>query len=473
MAAPYDEAWDLEDVSEIIHQQYFTNYEQEWSDWFGKNTNQLIRPHTETIMGDGKTMNFELAPGDTVRFATTMLGAFADPDTFDPGVIKVRFNKQTSANDFVRVSGSCQTNDIDLEAGKNGSIVDFVERMQAQIEPAYDEGMAIHRNIGRSARLALVNGTPTLNNGTAIDATAGVASSSTATNTGGARFKIDNGSIAYFRAGRRIDICNATTGVAYAANVRVTDVNVVDSSIGVAFGTTGSHATRLSTGNLASVVDNAEIFMSGERNAGMYSLGAYFTAPTAGESFIGGVDRTTSDYRFMNPLHVNYSASPTPLTKSVVDTLSKAMQYRSESEIAVVLTTDLDLHQKLRNEYTEAAFLNIPDGDNRLKRFANFGALGLNYQHPAFGLLKIVADVLQTSGTLRAVIPANWRALQYGRKGLRMMPGQGGGRNGWYRVTESAPNTGNSMIWKCDFYALHCDWCFAPWKQGHVTGLTV
>jgi hypothetical protein len=69
-----------------------------------------------------------------MRNSTSMLGAFAQADIFEPGTLKVRFNKQTSANDFIRVSGSCQTNDIDLENGKMGSIVDFVQRMQDQID---------------------------------------------------------------------------------------------------------------------------------------------------------------------------------------------------------------------------------------------------------------------------------------------------------------------------------------------------
>lgn len=472
MAAPYDNSWDFEDFLKIHQEQYFKDYEVEWSDYFGLATNKLFKPDMEQIWGDGKTMQFELAPGDTMRNSTTMLGAFAAPDAFQAGTIKVRFDKSSTANDFIRVSGSCQTNDIDLQNAQRGSIVNFVERMQAQIDPAYDENLAIHRNIGRSARLALVNGTPTANNGTSIDATAGTAATSTATNSTGGRCKIDSGSIAYFRAGRRLDFYSAA-GALHASNVRVSDVNSVDSSIGFDFTSTSSFDARVSTGSLATIADNDEIFLSGERNAGMWSMGAYFSIPAAtGDSFIGGVDRMASGYRFMNPQCINNNATNVPLTKSTLDQLALVAQLRSEEEAGVVLTTPLDLHQKLRNEYTEAAFLNIPDGDNRLKRFANFGTMGLNYQHPAWGLVKVMADVLQTAGTLRAIVPEKWRMLQYGQKGLRTMPGQGGNKNGWYRTSESAPNSGDSMIWKCDFYALHCDWCFSPWKQAHVTGLT-
>jgi hypothetical protein len=197
----------------------------------------------------------------------------------------------------------------------------------------------------------------------------------------------------------------------------------------------------------------------------MYSLGAYFSAPTAGESFIGGVDRNSSGYRWMIPVTSRAGATAATLTKSMVDDLAIAMGYRQEDEYGVVVTTSPDLHQKLRNEYTEAAFLNIPDGDNRLKRFANFGTMGLNYQHPVFGLVKVMSDVLHVPNAVRVIVPETWRSLYYGFRGLKMMPGTKGG---WYRVTETTPNTGLSKVWKCDWYALQTDWCSQPWKNGQI-----
>lgn len=476
MAEPYDSEWDLEDASSLIQQDYFSRLEEEWFDRVGEITNRFFKPFSERIGGDGKTMQFEYAPGDTMRNSTSMLGSFAQADLFESGTLKVRFNRQTpSSNDFVRVSGSCETNDIDLINGTYGSIVDFTQRMQDQIEPNYDENMAVHRNLTRSALLAQVNGTPTLANGDCIDSDAGaVAATGTATNAGGGRFKVDAGSISYFRRGRRLDIgvYTAATGafVSHASNVRVTHVNYVDFSIQVAFNSTATSGTvRASTGNLANVADNDSIFLSGEANAGMFSLGAYFSTPAASEPFIGGVDRTTSANQYLIPITLKYSS--TPLTKGIVDRLALAMGYRVSKGVAVTLVTSPNLEQKLRNEYTEAAFLNIPDGDNRLKRFGNLGTMGINYQHPTFGLVKILADNLATDGTLRAIMPEKWAALQYGPKGLRQMPG-GGGRPGFYRVTETTPNTGLSMVWKADWYALVCDWCFNPGAQGQATGLT-
>lgn len=467
MAEPYDSAWLLEDVSAIIQQQYFPEFTEEAPGRFGAVVNKYFKPSMDAITGNGKRMQVEIAPGDTVRFGVDPLGPFAQPDVFQAGQIDVRFNKQTPANsDFSHISASCQTNDIDLEVAGRGSIIDFVERMFKQVMPEYDEKLAIHRHLSRTAQVGTVADTPKLNNAFNLTQATG-----TATNSGGARFTVSGGSISYFRPGTRIDIVNASTGVTVAGNVAVTDSNPADLSIGVqSITTAGVNPVRLSTGNLASVTSGMQIFYTGERNAGMYSLGAYFSAPAVtGDLFIGGVDRSSSSYRWMIPVTTRAGATSATLTKSMIDDLAISMGYRDESEQGVVITTSPDLHQKLRNEYTEAAFLNIPDGDNRLKRFANFGTMGLNYQHPVFGLVKVISDVLHVPNTVRVIVPETWRSLYYGFRGLKMMPGTKGG---WYRVTETTPNTGLSKIWKCDWYALQTDWCSQPWKNGQILNVS-
>lgn len=462
-AEPFDSAWGLEDASAIIQQQYFPEFTEETPGRFGSTTNKYFKPSMEPISGDGKTMQVELTQGDTVRFGTDPLGAFASPDMFQAGTLKVRFNKQTTANDFSHVSASCQTNDIDMELNGKGSIVDFVERMFKQIMPEYDEKLAVHRHLAKTCLVGNVSGTVKQN--TTFNYSQ--STSGSVSNTTGARFVVSNGSISYFRPGTRIDVYNGSTLV--AGNVAVTDSNPADLSIGVQF-VSGSNPVRNSTGLLSGIADGYSIYYTGERNAGMYSLGSYFSIPaTSGDSFIGGVDRAAQANRWLIPVTTRAGSSSATLTKSMIDDLAVAMGFRDENEQGGVMTCDPLLHQKLRNEYTEAAFLNIPDGDNRLKRFANFGAIGLNYQHPVFGLIKIQADVLHTPNTVRFIVPETWRALYYGFRGLKMMPGTKGG---WYRLNEVTPNTGLSKIWKCDWYALQTDWCSQPWKNGQILNVS-
>jgi len=461
---PFDSAWGLEDASAIIQQQYFPEFTEETPGRFGSTTNKYFKPSMEPITGDGKTMQVELAQGDTVRFGTDPLGAFAAPDMFQAAELKVRFSQQTaSLNDFSHVSASCQTNDIDMTMKGKGSIVDFVERMFKQIMPEYDEKLAVHRHLTKSCQVGTIDGPPKQN--TTFNYSQSTATPTT--NAQGIRFPITGGSIAYFRPGTRVDIYRNANRIVY--NAAVTDSNPADLSVGLQH-VSGSNPVRNTDGNLYSAQSGDVLYYTGERNAGMYSLGAYFSIPaTSGDSFIGGADRADKTKRWLIPVTTRAGASSATLTKSMIDDLAVAMGFRDESEQGGVMTCDPLLHQKLRNEYTEAAFLNIPDGDNRLKRFANFGAIGLNYQHPVFGLIKIQADVLHTPNTVRFIVPETWRSLYYGFRGLKMMEGQKGG---WYRLNENTPNTGLSKIWKCDWYALQTDWCSQPWKNGQILNVS-
>lgn len=464
MAEPFDSQWGLEDASAIIQQQYFPEFTEETPGRFGSTTNKYFKPSMEPITGDGKTMQVELAQGDTVRFGTDPLGAFAAPDMFQAAELKVRFSQQTaSLNDFSHVSASCQTNDIDMTMKGKGSIVDFVERMFKQIMPEYDEKLAVHRHLTKSCQVGTIDGTPKQN--TTFNYSQSTATPTT--NAQGIRFPMTGGSIAYFRPGTRVDIYRGANRIVY--NAAVTDSNPADLSVGLQH-VSGSNPVRNTDGNLYSAASGDVLYYTGERNAGMYSLGAYFSIPaTSGDSFIGGADRADKTKRWLIPVTTRAGASSATLTKSMIDDLAVAMGFRDESEQGGVMTCDPLLHQKLRNEYTEAAFLNIPDGDNRLKRFANFGAIGLNYQHPVFGLIKIQADVLHTPNTVRFIVPETWRSLYYGFRGLKMMEGQKGG---WYRLNENTPNTGLSKIWKCDWYALQTDWCSQPWKNGQILNVS-
>jgi hypothetical protein len=56
----------------------------------------------------------------------------------------------------------------------------------------------------------------------------------------------------------------------------------------------------------------------------------------------------------------------------------------------------------------------------------------------------------------------------YAVKGLRPLPGHVGS---WYRVTESTPNSGNSLVWRSDWVALQQDFCTTPQKNAQISNL--
>jgi len=468
MAEPFDSAGYLEDVSDIVQTQYFKNYEVNYHDRFGRVLNKMFSPSAEVITGDGKTMQTELAPADTVRANSDPLGEFAAPDILEAEAVRVRFNRQTAptGHDFTEFSASCQFDDLTIENASKGTIVDVADRVYKQVQGQFDEHLAVLRHAPRSARIALVNGTPRLN-----DHWTFASATSTATNAGGARLQVDNGSIAALRRGARIDFVNAS-GTVVAGNVRVTDVNPADLSIGVAFTSSGSGvlAGRVSTGNLASVADNHTIVYSGEYNKGLYSLGAWFGRPTAGESFIGGVDRTTAGFRWMLPISTREGSSNTPLTKSHFNDLAIAMGFLIEDgQDGMVFVTDPTLNQKLRDEIGEEAFFQIPEGSSDAKRVMKFGSLGLNYQHPQFGLTKILVDPLMPAGTVRVLDPSTWKTLPYLWQGLKPMKENGAH---WYRMPSATPGNGKSKIWKADWYCNMTDWCTRPWRNGQIMAVT-
>lgn len=465
MAEPRDSASFLEDVSDIAQTQYFPNFDDQTGARLSMVTNKLFKPDSQEVTGTGKVFQVEAKTADNVRFSTDPM-AQASPDMFQPKQMTVRFNKDDpTLSDFSSVDAAFRTTDIDIKEAGKGSIVDFVERMYKNIMPQFEYSLAVHRHLGRTARVALVNGTPVTNAAKNYVSTAGAGS-----NTVGIRFPVDNGSIAAIRPGHRLDIYNGTTGVITAGNVEVTDVNVADRSIGVKYNSAGFIATRTSTGGagaLAAVADNDVIYYSGEKNKGMYSFGAYLTLPAAfGDSFIGGKDRQDKDFRWLNPTTTREAeTSNARLTQSMFNDLAIAMGFIDE-EHGVVCMSDPTLHQAIRDAVGEDSFINIPTSDSRMERFANFGSVGLNYQHGQFGLVKVVSDPLAMPNRVSFFTPETWRTLFYAWKGLRVLAGDGPG--GWYRMTSETPGAGKSKYWQVDWQALCMDFCFQPWKNGQI-----
>lgn len=466
MAEPIDSAVMLEDATEIVQEQYFGKYEEQYHSRFGSTTNKLFMPEPEAITGDGKSMQYEVGPADSIRFQLDPLGNIASPQRIDPGRIKIRWNRQnTAAHDFTQVSARCQFDIYTIEDGSKGTIVDLADRIYNSVQKDFDEKMAIMRHADRTGQIALVNGTPRQNNTyNFADATA------TPTNTTGMRVPIDTGSIATMRPNARYDFINPSTGLVRAGNLRCTDIpNFADLSAGFEFVTAGLPG-ELSTGDISTIADNDIIVFSGCYNAGLYSFGAYFSAPTANESFICGADRTDAGYRWMIPQRIRQGATAAPITKSMFNTAAIAMGFLGEDgQSGTVWMADPTQHQKVRDELGEDSFIQIPVGDSRAERYMNFGSVGLNYQHGTFGVVKIVSDPLARQDRILVLQNETWKTLSYGWKGLRAMKENGGH---WYRMNQGTPNSGRGLIMAADWVGNVCDWCTRPWKNAVILNLS-
>jgi hypothetical protein len=464
MAEPNDSASMLEDAAEIFQEQYDNTFDEMYHARFGRTTNKLFKPAPRPVTGDGENIQYEVGGADSVRWQTDPLGSFASPHIIDPGEIKLRWTPQTtSTHDFTQFTASVQFDIYTLENKSKGTVVNLVDRIYDSVIPDFDEKLAIQRHLARTGAVALVNGTPKENDReTMADAT------STADNTDGLRCNIDTGSLASFKPNARYDFINPSTGAIRAGNVRCTDVpNFADKSVGWAFETTG-HPTNLSTGNLADVADNDIICFSGTYNKNLWSFGSWFAAPTNDTNFITGANRTTQAKRWMIPQTI--AAGSVRLTKSHFNQLAIAMGFLSEDpQMGVVWMMGPNQHQVLRDELTEAAFITWPTGDAREARFANFGSHGLNYQHPTFGHVKIVADPLAREDRVLALVNGTWRTYYWGWRGLRSI--KDGGTH-FYRMNQGTPNTGRGLIYAADWVGNCTDWCTQPFKNGAITGLS-
>lgn len=474
MASPRDETVLLEDVSALVQQQYDAKWRDQTPDAFGMITNKYFKPAAKPIVGDGLTKQYKYGKQDSVRFARDPLGDFAPARTFTPGTVKIRWNKDDlTQHDFNTMSAAVQVDDIDKRIKGAGSIIDYAQELVDDISRQEESKLAIHRHLPRTGQVALVNSaTPARNDRLFFsDATA------TASNTNGLRVIIDNGSIAALPAGTYIDIINPSTGVARASNVMVTDNNPGDLSIGVAYIQdatiigTGNISTMQSSGDLSTVADNDVIVYSGEYNVGgMYSLGAWFDTPAkTGDSFFGK-DRNNQLYRWMVPRSTRQGATAATLTQSMFDDQANAMALTMEEiNDGFAWSMGIRMHTALRNLLGETAFRPIDPTSPDAKRYMTFGQIGLNYQHPAFGLVKILQDPLCPENVVRIINLGTWTTYHYNWTGLTSVPGMVGM---WYRMPQSTPNSGLGKMWKADWYGNVCDWCEKPFANGQITNVT-
>lgn len=459
----------MSQVPGLIVQMYNKKFLPQWGR-YGSEFNRIFNIGREesVIGGDGINVKCYIAPPDTARMSNDVHGDVGIGDYITAQEIKIRFNERTpSSNDFTRFSIPVTTTQYQYDNVGTGTIVDMVKEMTAQVVNNFDEHLAVGRHIPRSGRLAQVSGTPKLNNSTTYAGASG-----TATNAGGARFKITGGSLALIRVGTRLSFYQTGTSTLRAGNVVVTDVNPSDESIGVVFNATLSGPTppitnaRLSSGDLATVANTDDIYFAGAYNQGMFGPAAWASKAVASESFIGGVDRTTAPYRFMNFTRIEATSSgTTKIMASHFDDVGDAMSQSAIGEddnSGVVAAMHHKLATVLRRDVGEAAFAITPDDERVKQRFANFGMSGANYQHPRFGVIKLIADPLMNPNEVYFLNSRTWMTYFWRHRGIYLPLGS---NEGWYRIPSATAGAALSLVLQCDFLAMAQDFCTAPAKN--------
>lgn len=464
MAQPFDNTATqaLAAISAIHQEQYFPEFERQYY-MNGNLEARIFQPADDPVVGDGKTLQVKVSRGDTMRPDIDALADIQQPRNFRANSIKVRWNaSDQTATDFVRIAGSGRVTEHDLNNGAAGNIASIAQTVYEDISEGYGKQLAMLRHLTRTGSIATIVTSGKKNNDALVFASA----TSYTTGSTSCRVQIQSGPIAAIEVGNVIDICTSA-GLVIFARAEVVDVNVTDNSFGLV------RADSDSTANFDAVTTAHQIFVSGGYNKGLYSMGAWFGRPTSTDSFIGGVNRFTgtsaNNYRWLLPTTVGEGDAATTIKRADFDSAGDAIGFVGETPMAYVCLTDAKMQTALRQAIGNDGLILNPIDAGNADRFANFGSMGLHYQHPSMGRVVIASTPFAVPNTIRFMNPGDWRSLSYGVKGLKFMPGDMGN---WYRMQAATPNSGRGFFYQCDAYALHCDFCHNPRRQLQIINRT-
>lgn len=458
----------LSALSEIFFRLYF-NETIEPVHLSGMSTSRFFQFEPAVINGEGKRMKIIRAESSPATATANALAEFGDaaPMIIDSEVM-IRFHQtDASSNDLRRLSGACQLTHFDIQNGGKGTVVDLAERMQKNFRDDFKFKTALYRNTGQSGILCYVNAisaTATKNNDGAFWADC----SAYTTGATSCRVSVDNGSIARFKAGLLVDVINSS-GTTLADRLLVTDVRPEDPAgptIGLAIQTGATIA------NCDAIADNNYIVIHASYNQGPWTVEDWMRGPTAGstsDTFIGGVNRNAVGYRMLQPMLLRKGQSNQTVGKTHLDQLGEARANKMDDAEISVLRGHGSLIQTLRNQIEAAAFVQWPSDGAMAKRYAHMGTYGALYQSPYLGLVKFETDMLATANFLDCYSLGDWIEVNYGKRGLDMLPGDTNGY--WSRMNSSTPGAGKTLVYRMEGMQFLCDFCQKPAKQARILGL--
>lgn len=466
MAQPADSAFTLGTVSEAIFRQYFPTFLRQVFFSSAQRTNRLIAPENEPVTGDGKYYKFKTASGDYTRVNTSMLADVEQGRSWSAKELKLRFDALNAAsNDFTRLAYSIRVSDLEvrgLSSGGSRSIVDVVTEALENASDDYMFKLACMRHLDRTGSLCAISGTKKLNDAFTMTDASAYSNGSTSF-----RAFITSGSPARIQVGYEYDIYD-TSGNLVLNNVVATDPsNVGDTTDGTSTGQASvafALTSRSLQANCDSVASTNLIYFTGTRNSCPYSLGSWLTYPSTSDSFIGGVNRTSSGNRYLLPHFVGRGQTTRTIDRSIFDTMADQHTNRADDgNLAAVAIMEPRLHTTLRRAIGEEALKLLPADDETSRRDGTFGLTGLKYIHPAFPTgVVLYGDPIATQGVVRVIRPQDWRMACYGSSEPYFPPGEQGK---FYRVSSSTPGAGKSLFWQADGYMMFADFCQFPGRQ--------
>ncbi len=470
MAEPFDSALTLQTVGNIIRNQYFPELVKQTT-LTGASRNRLLQVDDEPVVQDGKEVKFKRSIADSFRPDTDALSGFGTPRAFVVDKIKVRWKERdATAHDFTKLAGSARISEYDVQgASSDGAILDIVETVETDFRKDFDFKSAMFRTAPQTGKIGATSSSTATKLNDAPDYANCTAYSSGATVC---RVLLDGttGPTGWFREGLIIDIYTGSTLLADSVQI-VEPPNTIDNTIAVAV-TSASTIT-----NLDGITTSCDIYLSGSKGKGLKSFELWMTRPTtsaAETNFIGGVDRNSTAGTYRSLLcHVLRNGSTTAkISKTFLDTAGDTLANKFDKpDVGYAVMGYPTLITALRSDYEAAAFIPWPVDKGGAGRYANLGSMGLNYQHPALGMLSFIGDPFMLPNRIDMLAMGDWMCMYYGRKGLRIMPGSIGGM--WDRMESTDPtNPGKTMFYQMQAYANLCDFCTYPQRQVRISALS-
>lgn len=466
MSVPFDNATTLlTTLGDGIRQIYHDTFNEAVSR-FGRKTNRVIKVSKRKIDGDGINIQSMDRRLYGARTNTNINADFNTARSFSADTYKVTLSETPSANHFRRVDLSLQVTWLDLQRvyTKKTSAFDMIERLMKESMQNIGEHVALRRHLDSTAKLASINGTPAKNDNKTF------ASCSAIGATGGARFPVDSGSFAALQPGM---IVETYTGATKDFTAQVTNPNAADKSVGLyGVDVNADPLNGSSTVSLNGLADNDDLYLSGEKDANILSIGHWFSTPATGDSFFGK-DRTDPLNDWLRP-HISGPSSETLFSKTHIDNFANEIQYIQEEPdggYAAILQPEME--QRYRDEIGNDILIDFPTDDSTKKLFANYGFDGGSvYRHPSLGRIVLLSDVFAPPGKIRFLRIGDWEQLvapgEGGELGWNWLTGDEGG---WYRMESTTPGNGRTTTYRMDGMMLMCDICLRPRLQAQIQNL--
>lgn len=463
MAVPFDDATTLlTSYTNALRTAYHEQF-PEIHTRFGRVINRLFKPSKRRVDGNGVTIQCKTHNLHGARVKKDLNADFGYANRFGVDSFTITCSETPSSNDLRRISLPLQITHLDLKRRhtQKASAVDIVSEMVSDSMDDVMEITAIHRYLPDTGLIGTVSGTAKKNDAKTM------ASASTLTTTGGARFLVASGSLAIFQRGRQLDIYNGSTK---RFTVEVTDYNPADGSVGV-WGV--NPTTRVASANavsLSTITSGDSIYIEGSYGEGLKSMGYWYTTPTASESFFGR-DRTDASYRWLD-LHRSGPSTSTQFNPTHLDTLATELSYITEDEDdATLAVCSVELEQQFRKAVGNDVILQYPTAEQKGRLIAQYGFDGMLYRHPRIGRMVLNPDPLCPPDQIRGLRLGDWETyFPSGYETFEWLPGDTVGI--WSRMASTNPGGGNTTTYRAEGMMALCDVCLAPRRNWHLANVT-